>query len=102
MVASFHHKSVLLSETVEALTSNRDGLFLDCTLGAGGHSESILLASEHNSVIGLDRDPFAIAAANHRLTSFTHRFESKQGPFADLLPEFPDQHFDGILMDLGV
>ena len=102
MVASFQHKSVLLKETVDSLTSSNSGLFLDCTLGAGGHSESILKAAEENSVIGIDRDPFAIQAATKRLSPFGDRFTTKQGSFADVLVQFPDHHFDGILMDLGV
>ena len=102
MLESFQHTSVLLPETVEALTSSLSGLYLDCTLGGGGHSEGILQASEQNSVIGVDRDPFALQAATNRLRHFGERFQSRQGAFADVLETFPDQYFDGILMDLGV
>jgi 16S rRNA (cytosine1402-N4)-methyltransferase len=102
MVSSFLHESVLLNETVQSLTHQQQGLFLDCTLGAGGHTEAILNASPKNQVIGIDRDPFAIAAASERLSHFGERFTSKHGSFAEVLRTFPDQHFNGILMDLGV
>jgi 16S rRNA (cytosine1402-N4)-methyltransferase len=98
----FNHTSVLLQHTVEALTIDRTGLFLDCTLGAGGHSEAILNVSEKNTVIGIDRDPFALKAATSRLNSFGDRFSCQNGSFAEILTNFPDQYFDGILMDLGV
>ena len=102
MPDSFHHTSVLLSQTVGALTSSNHGLFLDCTLGGGGHTEGILQASEQNTVIGIDKDPSALRAATERLLAFGERFRSQHGAFADVLPTYPDAHFDGILMDLGV
>jgi 16S rRNA (cytosine1402-N4)-methyltransferase len=94
---------VLASEVTELLrTSQR---VLDCTLGGGGHSLALLEAGVHN-VIGVDRDPQALAAATTRLHDFAlaGRFSAVQSNYADLdaLPSFEGMTFDGILVDLGI
>ncbi len=94
---------MLASEIVELLGASRR--LLDCTLGGGGHSEALLEAGVDH-VVGVDRDPEALRAANERLTNFTAtgRFESIESNFADLdgLAALAEMKFDGILLDLGV
>ncbi|MCP5990385.1 16S rRNA (cytosine(1402)-N(4))-methyltransferase, partial [Klebsiella pneumoniae] len=65
--SSFHHVTVLQRELVEGLLPDRGGWFLDATLGGGGHSELLLSEWPNTQVIGLDRDPAAIAASQTRL-----------------------------------
>ena len=102
MISEFHHQSVLLQSSIQHLCSERTGLFLDCTLGGGGHTEAILKANPTNQVIGIDRDPQAIEAATQRLKPFGSRFQALHGSFAEILPELKENSFQGILMDLGV
>jgi len=87
---------------LSALSGKKE--ILDCTLGAGGHSEALLAAG--SSVTGLDRDPTAIATARDRLRWYeiAGKFRPIQATFADLasLPELDGKFFDGILADLGV
>lgn len=99
------HTSVLLAETVELLAPNRGGIFVDCTLGLGGHSEAILQASEFARVIGIDQDLEAIAFAKERLAKFGDRFQVYHANFsqiAEVLDEAKIDKVDGILADLGV
>ncbi len=82
----------------------REGkLIIDGTLGGGGHSEAFLKAGA--SVLGVDRDPEALAFASQRLASYGDRFRTWQGNFADLrdIPEVRGEKLaDGLLLDLGV
>ncbi len=99
------HRPVLLRETIEFLTPERGGLFVDCTLGLGGHSEAILEASTATRVIGIDRDPEALSAARQRLAHFGERFVAVQSDFRvleQILKELGEQEVSGILADLGV
>jgi 16S rRNA (cytosine1402-N4)-methyltransferase len=96
---------VLLRETTEFLAPERGGLFVDCTLGLGGHSEAILEASPATRVIGIDRDPEALAAANQRLAHFGERFRSAHRDYRELeqvLQDLDEREPAGILADLGV
>src|SRR5881296_1219872 len=70
------HHPVMLAETLAHLEAMRGGLFIDATLGLGGHTEAILRASPRNPVIGLDRDADALELASARLAEFGHRFEA--------------------------
>jgi 16S rRNA (cytosine1402-N4)-methyltransferase len=94
---------VLASEVTELLRSSKR--VLDCTLGGGGHSLALLEAGVQN-VIGVDRDPQALAAATTRLHDFAlaGRFSAVQSNYADLdeLPSLEGMTFDGILLDLGI
>jgi 16S rRNA (cytosine1402-N4)-methyltransferase len=78
---------------------------LDCTLGGGGHSLA-LLESGVETVVGVDRDPEALAAATERLAEYTAagRFSAVQSNYASLaeLPALEGMQFDGILVDLGI
>jgi len=99
------HRPVLLKETLKFLVPERGGLFVDCTVGLGGHSEAILKSSERTRVIGLDLDPAALAYSRQRLASFGDRFHAYQANFrevADVLGQAGETDPNGILVDLGV
>jgi 16S rRNA (cytosine1402-N4)-methyltransferase len=97
---SFHHISVLSRELMEGLALQEGGLYLDATVGGGGHSE-LVLAVPHTKVIALDRDQDALAASKVRLQErYGDRIQFWQGNFADYNPG--DQKFHGIFADLGV
>lgn len=99
------HKSVLLAETLHFLWPERGGVFVDATLGLGGHSEAILLASPETEVIGIDQDLEAIAYARNRLEKFGERFKVFHANFSEIenvLAEAGVEKVDGVLADLGV
>ncbi len=96
------HQSVLLAESIEALNvSQHGGVYLDCTLGGGGHAEAILQSHPSAVLFALDRDASAIERSKGKLAGFGDRFEVAQGSFADLLHLYSPKRFDGILADLG-
>jgi len=97
------HLPVLLRESVEWLGAARGGLFVDATLGLGGHAEAILEASPAARVLGLDRDPEARGLATARLARFGDRVEIRAGNFRELERLAGDRApFSGVLADLGV
>src|SRR3982750_1944142 len=99
------HRPVLLRETIELLRPERGGLFVDGTLGLGGHSEAILEASIDASVLGLDRDREALRWATKRLARFGSRFRAVHADFRDIkrvLEETGVERVRGVLVDLGV
>jgi 16S rRNA (cytosine1402-N4)-methyltransferase len=96
-----YHEPVLLSEVLSLLEPARGGLYLDGTLGGGGHSEAILSASADARVVGVDRDPDALAEAGRRLERFGDRFGAREGDFADVA-EALEAQLAGALLDLGV
>jgi 16S rRNA (cytosine1402-N4)-methyltransferase len=99
------HEPVLLSETITLLEPRSDGLYLDGTLGGGGHAEAILDASSPGGrLIGLDRDPRAVERARTRLDRFGDRVELYEQNFAEIdgMPELASIRLDGALLDLGV
>ena len=99
------HRPVLLQESLECLRPDRGGLFVDCTLGLGGHSEAILESSTETRVIGIDRDTEAIALATNRLSRFGDRFVAVHGNFLELrqiLESAAEFQISGVLVDLGV
>jgi 16S rRNA (cytosine1402-N4)-methyltransferase len=97
------HRPVLLAETVEVLEPQRGGLFVDGTLGAGGHSRAILEASEDVTVLGIDRDPEVLELAKKNLEQFGSRFQAVHGNFKEIA-RFVDGPgtLSGVLVDLGV
>ena len=105
-MTDFSHKSVLLSETVELLKIRPDGIYLDGTLGGGGHSFEILKRlTEGGKLIGIDRDEEAISAAKERLSEFSGRaviVRGNYGDFREILSDLGIEKLDGILLDLGV
>src|ERR1044071_623907 len=99
------HRPVLLFEAVELLNPARGGLFVDATLGLGGHSEAILEASSDTRVLGIDRDREAIRLASERLARFGTRFRAAHGNFREIsriLDEAGETEASGVLADLGV
>lgn len=99
---SFHHVPVLLEETIRALALQPGGSYLDGTVGGGGHSAAILEALKGDcSLYALDRDEEALAAAGRRLAPWP-RVTLRHGNFHDAADIYPNQQFDGILLDLGV
>ena len=99
------HRPVLLEETLKFLAPERGGLFVDCTVGLGGHSEAILQSSGDTRVIGLDLDPAALAYTRQRLAPFGERFRAFQANFraiAEVLRQANERDPSGILVDLGV
>lgn len=101
----FKHNSVLLRECVDALRVSDGGIYVDGTLGGGGHSYAILSRSDNCSLIGIDRDREAIAAASKRLGPFGDRVTVVNRNFCeikDILCEQGVDEIDGAVLDLGV
>jgi 16S rRNA (cytosine1402-N4)-methyltransferase len=99
------HRPVLLRETIRLLAPERGGLFVDGTVGGGGHSEAILDASNETRVIGIDVDAEALNLAKQRLARFEDRFRAVHANFRDIARVLADAGEDdaaGILIDLGV
>ncbi len=104
--ATTPHRPVLYQETIEYLAPKSPGLYLDCTAGAGGHSEGILQASSPKGLLlALDLDPLAISLTKSRLAPFGERATIVQASYIDaarILQQIGWNALDGILMDLGV
>ena len=103
MSAEFHHESVLAREVVQLLAPSPGKLLLDGTLGGGGHSELLLAAGAR--VIGIDKDPRALAAASARLARYGEAFRAVRADFRDaknVLSALGLAGVDGALVDLGV
>jgi 16S rRNA (cytosine1402-N4)-methyltransferase len=103
----FSHRPVMLEEVLEALEPRSGGLFIDCTLGLGGHSEALLSAGTEVKVLGIDRDETAIDRALVRLSGFGERFQAVQANYKSLIEALAESRFQsepvrGILADLGV
>lgn len=99
------HKSVLLGETVEMLSPQANEIFIDATLGLGGHTEAILLVAENVQVIGIDQDLEAIEFAKERLGKFGERitiFHANFSEIKEVLAEAKIDKVNGVLADLGV
>ena len=104
-MTDFHHVSVLLEESIEALNIRPDGIYLDGTLGGAGHSSEIARRLSGGMLIGVDRDPKALAAAAERLASWMDRVKLVHANFRELdsiLDSLEIPAVDGILLDLGV
>lgn len=92
-------------EVLEQLDAARGGLFIDATLGLGGHTELILQASVENRVIGFDRDAEAIELARQRLAPFGERFRAIHSDYRRIKPVLRERDIEsvaGLLADLGV
>lgn len=99
------HNPVLLNETLSLLQPTNGGLFIDATLGLGGHSEAILDSSERAEVIGIDRDIQAIEHARTRLERFGDRMTIVQSNFSDVkkvIRKLKGIAPMGVMADLGV
>jgi 16S rRNA (cytosine1402-N4)-methyltransferase len=98
------HEPVMVSETVDLLSPSRGGLYVDCTVGLGGHTRALLEAGA-SRVLGCDRDPEALRVARERLEGFADRVELVHADYRDLgrvLDEHQIDRVAGALADLGV
>ncbi|WP_077614482.1 16S rRNA (cytosine(1402)-N(4))-methyltransferase RsmH [Caenibacillus caldisaponilyticus] len=101
----FEHESVLKNEAIEALNIKPDGVYVDCTLGGGGHSEAILERLTTGRLYAFDQDPEARRAAAERLKPFQERLTIIPRNFRHLREELNARgvdRVDGVLYDLGV
>jgi len=99
------HEPVLLAEVVALLRPERGGLFVDATLGLGGHAEALLAASPLVRLVGIDRDPEALALARERLSPYGDRLVTVHGRHEEIARHLDDldiRSVDGVLADLGV
>ena len=95
-----NHISVMPIEALDNLLHNKEGDYLDCTFGTGGHSKRILEnIGVSGSLVAIDKDPKVLKFANQIIDE---RFEFKNISFSDLENSFPSESFDGMLMDLGI
>ena len=102
----FHHVSVLLEESVSALVTNPEGIYVDCTLGGSGHAAKIVSQlGPLGRFIGIDQDPAAIETGKARLANANCRVDIVQSNFENIgrvLDDLEIDKVDGILFDLGV
>lgn len=103
---TFVHKSVLLDETIDSLCIKPDGIYVDGTLGGGGHAfEVVSRLSDTGRLIGIDQDEDAIKAAGKRLEPFTSKVTIVRNNYRniqDVLDDLGIDKVDGIYLDLGV
>ena len=99
------HVPVLWREAIEILNVQPDGFYIDATLGAGGHAEEVLRHLEKGKLLGIDRDPAALAFARERLKGFGEKLITMLGNFAQIGDLHAASGFplaDGLLADLGM
>lgn len=97
------HIPVLLQEVLTGLRCEQQGVYLDCTVGCGGHTAAILARHPENRIIGIDRDAAVLEIATQRLRQFGDRVQLFHQRFEEAQQVFsPNQRVDGILLDLGV
>ena len=99
------HVSVLLNESIDSLNIKDDGIYVDCTLGYGGHSSEILKRIKRGHLFAFDQDKNAIKAANERLSEIGNNYTIIKSNFVNMkekLLELNIHEVDGILFDLGV
>lgn len=100
----FHHKPVLFEETIDSLAIRPEGLYIDGTMGGGGHSEAILQRLTTGRLLSIDQDPDAIQAAGQRLSRYPQSIRV-QGNFSSMKEIAHAQGWeqvDGVLLDIGV
>jgi 16S rRNA (cytosine1402-N4)-methyltransferase len=98
------HYSVLLHESIEGLNINPSGIYVDATLGYGGHSEEILKRLTNGKLIAFDQDIEAINYSRERLNKISNNFTLIHSNFENMLEELYNlgiEHVDGIVFDLG-
>ncbi len=100
------HQPVMADQVMELMQPRSGGAYVDCTLGAGGHALRMLeLSAPDGQLLGVDRDPAALALAARRLEPFSNRCTFVHGRFSDLprlMEQVGWQQADGVLADLGV
>lgn len=102
----FVHKSVLLNETIDGLNIQPDGIYVDGTLGGGGHAYEVCRRlGDKGSIVGIDQDAAAVEAAGNRLKDFGEKVTIVRSNYCDMkskLHELGIDKVDGIVLDLGV
>lgn len=102
----FEHKSVLLEETIDSLHIKPDGIYVDGTLGGGGHAFWVCnRLGEHGRFVGIDQDEDAIGAASERLKGYKDKViivRSNYENIRTVLQDLGIEKVDGIYLDLGV
>ena len=101
----FKHKSVMLDECIQGLDIKPDGIYLDCTLGGGGHSLEIVKKLTTGRLIAVDKDEDALASAKQRLKEYEDKITYIHDDFKNVikrLDELQVDKLDGVLIDLGV
>lgn len=104
-MSEFSHKSVLLNEVVKSLNTAPDGIYVDCTLGGGGHAYEVAKQLTTGKLIGIDQDGDAIKAASERLKEFGDNVivcRDNYVNIASVLKNLGIEKVDGIYIDLGV
>lgn len=102
---TFSHKSVLLEETIEGLNIKPEGIYVDGTLGGGGHSYEVAGKLTTGRLIGIDQDEDAILAATNRLADYSDKVtivRSNYEAMKQVLKDLGISKVDGIVLDLGV
>ena len=104
-MSEFHHVSVLLEECIAGLNIKPDGIYVDGTLGGAGHSSHIAAKLTTGRLVGIDRDPVALAAAQQRLAAYMDRVSLVHANFSEIdnaLDELGTATVAGVSLDLGV
>ena len=102
---NYKHYSVLLNESIDMLNINPNGIYVDCTLGGGGHSLEIVKKLTSGHLYAFDQDKYAISKAKARLEGFEDKYTIINTNFSNIksaLLELGIEHVDGIIYDLGV
>ncbi len=104
-MSEYVHVSVLAKETIEGLNVKPDGVYVDCTLGGGGHSSLVLEKLTTGRLIAIDQDEYAIGRAKQRLSAYGDKVCYVNDNFrnlASILAAYAPDGVDGVMMDLGV
>ena len=88
------HKTVLLNEAIDNLNLKEDGIYVDCTLGFGGHSGLILKRVKRGFLFAFDQDDMAISYSSEKLSSISDNFEIIKSNFANLKEELNKRNID--------
>ena len=102
---NYKHYSVLLNESIEMLNIKEDGIYVDCTLGGGGHSLEIVKKLKNGHLYAFDQDTYAISKARARLEGYEDKYTIINTNFSNIKSALFDlkiEHVDGIIYDLGV
>ncbi len=101
----YSHIPVMLNEAINGLNIKEDGIYVDCTLGGGGHSSEILRRLKNGMLICFDQDDYAISRGSQVLTNIGSNWKAIRSNFSNVKEELEKlgiSHVDGILYDLGV
>ena len=102
MSSAFEHKPVMVDEVVALFAPVPPGVVVDATLGGGGHARALLRAHPHLRLVGIDRDPEAVAAAAESLAAFADRVDAVRQAGFESPAAWPSGPVSGVLFDLGV